>query len=170
MLVAVTILTVFATTTITAFATSQWIDSDEIEDTIKAKNDDGRQAIADADCNPGDTSGVVLGDLIQTQDCDALAANRDNLQQETTGGEEEPPAPETCEECFRAFLTPEQIDEVNPLLSLERFCNFLMDPPVSLQLTEAQFRVELENADVGDEEIDSLVECLLTVGIEFRSE
>ena len=45
-----------------------------------------------------------------------------------------------------------------------------MDPPFSLQLTEAQFREELENADVGDEGIDSLVECLLAVGIEFRSE
>jgi hypothetical protein len=91
MLVAVTISTVSATTTMTAYAAEHSDRSDEIKDTIKAKNDDGRQAIADTDCNPGDTSGVVFGDINQAQDCDALAANRDNIQQEITDGEEPPP-------------------------------------------------------------------------------
>jgi hypothetical protein len=162
MLVAVTISTVSVTTTMTAYATSEWADSDEIKDTIKAKNDDGRQAIADADCNPGDTSGFVFGDINQAQDCDALAANRDITQRETTDGEEEPPAL-TCEECFEKFLTPEQIEDLlaeEEETSLETFCAIS-------QFLEENFRDDLTSIGVDEEEIDSLIECLKAAGVEF---
>jgi len=153
----------------TAYAAEHSDRSDEIKDTIKAKNDDGRQAIADADCNPGDTSGVVLGDIIQAQDCDALAANRDITEQETTDGKEEPPAPETCEECFEAFLTPEEIqayiDASIDADTLGDICNFF---EVNSGLVSREGTVEeLEGIGVDADNINDLIHCLESVGIDF---
>ena len=160
MLVAVTISTISTTTTMTAYATSEWVDSDE----IKAKNDDGRQAIADADCGP--VSGIVHGDV--NQDCDALAANRDITEQETTDGEEEP---ETCEECFEAFLTPEEIQAYIDLIllfpgsTLGDLCNFF---EVNSGLLSREDTVEsLEGIGVDADNINDLIRCLESVGIEF---
>ena len=156
MLVAVTISTISTTTTITAYATSEWVDSDE----IKAKNDDGRQAIADADCGP--VSGIVHRDV--NQDCDALAANRDITEQEITDGEEEPPAL-TCEECFEKFLTLEQIEEVANRIPVG--VGELCDVYLEGQVSEFTFGLLLVSIGVDEEEIDPLIECLKTAGVEI---
>ena len=148
----------------TAYAAEHSDRSDEIKDTFKAKNDDGRQAIADADCNPGDTSGVVLGDINQAQDCDALAANRDITEQEITDGEEEPPAL-TCEECFEKFLTLEQIEEVAD--RNEVGVGELCDKFLESQAVENNLRLLFVSIGVDEEEIDPLIECLKTAGVEF---
>ena len=167
-LVAVTISTVSTTTTMTAYAAEHSDRSDEIKDTIKAKNDDGRQAIADADCNPGDTSGVVLGDIIQAQDCDALAANRDITEQETTDGKEEPPAPETCEECFEAFLTPEEIQAYkDAVFIVGDICNFFEEN--SGLISRESTKEGLAGIGVDADNINDLIDCLESAGIDFAA-
>jgi hypothetical protein len=77
MLIAVTISTISTITIPEAYAAEDWDISEDIKNEIKAKNDDGRQAIAINDC-------FVIGDSVQTQDCDASAANRDIVEEQTT--------------------------------------------------------------------------------------
>ena len=159
-LVVVTISTISTTTTMTAYATSEWVDSDEIKDTIKAKNDDGRQAIADADCGP--VSGIVHRDV--NQDCDALAANRDITEQETTDGEEEPSAPETCEECFKTHLTIEQLLRVMDAFDQETLAGLCANVAAN---TEETARIILVNVAVPEATVDALIQCLKDVGVVF---
>jgi hypothetical protein len=81
--------------------------------------------------------------------------------------------PQTCEECFRAFLTPVQISaylqQLNPTSppTLEEFCNDV-GPGGVFDLSESGFRTSLAGAaDVEFEVIDALIACLERVGVEF---
>jgi hypothetical protein len=83
--------------------------------------------------------------------------------------------PQTCEECFRAFLTQVQISAylqtVNPPSppTLEQFCNDV-GPGSTFDLSESGFRTALAGAaDVEFEVIDALIVCLENVGVEFSA-
>jgi hypothetical protein len=80
--------------------------------------------------------------------------------------------PETCEECFRAFLNANQISAYLAIFSpttpitLEQFCN---DVESGFAIVEAQFRLNLANPSVGlsEDDINALIACLENVGIGF---
>jgi hypothetical protein len=82
--------------------------------------------------------------------------------------------PETCEECFRAFLTPVQISaylqQVNPTSppTLEQFC-IDVGPGGIFDISESAFRTNLASVGVSPEDIELLIACLENVGIEFSS-
>src|SRR5918995_2689976 len=80
--------------------------------------------------------------------------------------------PDTCEECFRAFLNANQISAYLAIFSpttpitLDQFCNNVES---GFAIVEAQFRLNLGNPSVGlsEEDINALIACLENVGIEF---
>jgi hypothetical protein len=71
--------------------------------------------------------------------------------------------PQTCEECFRAFLTQGQITNLIGTTPLEEHCNSLE----SLGVDESAFRENLAFAGVSMTNINALIECLINVGIQF---
>jgi hypothetical protein len=78
-------------------------------------------------------------------------------------------SPTTCEECFEQILTPAQISAylttVGPSATLEQFCEDLESGIFGL--SEGGFRSALESVDVEIADIDALIACLESVGIEF---
>ena len=77
--------------------------------------------------------------------------------------------PTTCEECFEQILTHAQISAylttVSSSATLEQFCEDLESGGFSL--SEAGFRTALASVDVEVADIDALIACLESVGIEF---
>jgi hypothetical protein len=75
-----------------------------------------------------------------------------------------------CEECFKAFLTQEQIKAYlarfdEPFIeTLQEWCNLFEAAGV----THAIFRSSLSEIGVDNEVIDSLVKCLKAAGINFK--
>jgi hypothetical protein len=77
--------------------------------------------------------------------------------------------PQTCEECFRAFLTEDQISDFLPLggsLSLEEFCNSVESG--GFDIDESVFRSNLASIGVSVANINALIECLENSGIQFN--
>lgn len=80
-----------------------------------------------------------------------------------------PPEPQTCEECFTAFLTAEQIAEFeeaisipNPELStIEEVCAFLeSNPPVNLPDNLNAVAFFLQESGIDQPTIDEIIDCL----------
>jgi hypothetical protein len=81
--------------------------------------------------------------------------------------EQLPPEPQTCEECFRAFLSQDEIDAALPIFggsSVENLCNLFMGGIVQ----EQTFRNILQQAGVSAEDVDSLIDCLERIGLIFE--
>jgi peptidoglycan/xylan/chitin deacetylase (PgdA/CDA1 family) len=76
-------------------------------------------------------------------------------------GNEGATQPQTCEVCFSTFLTQEQVEDLST--SSIATCDFLE----AEHRSEEDLREALQNVGVGDEEIDSLIECLEAEGIRF---
>jgi hypothetical protein len=78
-------------------------------------------------------------------------------------------SPTTCEECFEQILTHAQISAylttVSTTATLEQFCEDLESG--GFGLSEAGFRTALASVDVEFADIDALIACLESVGIEF---
>jgi hypothetical protein len=78
-------------------------------------------------------------------------------------------SPTTCEECFEQILTHAQISAylttVSATATLEQFCEDLESG--GFGLSEAGFRTALASVDVEFADIDALIACLESVGIEF---
>jgi hypothetical protein len=78
-------------------------------------------------------------------------------------------SPTTCEECFEQILTHAQISAylttVSTTATLEQFCEDLESG--GFGLSEAGFRTALTSVDVEFADIDALIACLESVGIEF---
>ena len=78
-------------------------------------------------------------------------------------------SPTTCEECFEQILTHAQISAylttLGPSATLEQFCEDLESGIFGL--SEGGFRSALESVDVEIADIDALIACLESVGIEF---
>src|SRR5215208_329322 len=78
-------------------------------------------------------------------------------------------SPITCEECFEQILTHAQISAylttVSATATLEQFCEDLESG--GFGLSEAGFRTALASVDVEFADIDALIACLESVGIEF---
>ena len=78
-------------------------------------------------------------------------------------------SPITCEECFEQILTHAQISAylttVSSSATLEQFCEDLESG--GFGLSEAGFRTALASVDVEIADIDALIACLESVGIEF---
>jgi hypothetical protein len=68
--------------------------------------------------------------------------------------------PETCEECFRAFLTEDQISDLVGSSNLEDYCNAVE----SGNLDENEVRLDLANV-ASMATIDDIIECLQNLGI-----
>ena len=68
--------------------------------------------------------------------------------------------PETCEECFRAFLTEDQISDFVGSATLEGYC----DAIESGSLDENEVRLDLANV-ASMATIDDIIECLQNLGI-----
>jgi hypothetical protein len=77
-----------------------------------------------------------------------------------TDGNGNVPEPETCEECFRAFLTEEQIDFFLGSSTLEDYC----DAVESGNLDETEVRADLAG-DASMADINAIIECLKNLGI-----
>ena len=77
--------------------------------------------------------------------------------------------PTTCEECFEQILTHAQISAylttVSSSATLEQFCEDLESG--GFVLSEAGFRTALASVGVEVADIDALIACLESVGIEF---
>jgi hypothetical protein len=95
--------------------------------------------------------------------------SNDNTLTGTFTGEQNP---QTCEECFEAFLTTDEIDAflveegVQPP-TLTEICSIILNPFVTVN--EQIFRNILTEIDEGPEPIDqdSLIECLTAKGVNF---
>lgn len=80
----------------------------------------------------------------------------------------EPPEPQTCEECFTAFLTPEQIEAFEETLSamtifstIEEVCEELEDlPPEALPGALEDVAGLLEDSGIDQSTIDEIIDCL----------
>ena len=68
--------------------------------------------------------------------------------------------PQTCEECFRAFLTEDQIDVLIGSATLEGYC----DAIESGNLDENDIRADL-TGDASMADIDAIIECLQNLEI-----
>ena len=68
--------------------------------------------------------------------------------------------PQTCEECFRAFLTEDQIDIFLGSATLEMYC----DAIESGNLDENEVRADLAG-DASMADINAIIECLKNLGI-----
>jgi hypothetical protein len=77
-----------------------------------------------------------------------------------TDGNGDVTEPETCEECFRAFLTEDQIDIFLGSATLEGYC----DAIESGNLDEAEVRADLAG-DASMADINAIIECLKNLGI-----
>jgi hypothetical protein len=77
-----------------------------------------------------------------------------------TDGNGNVPEPQTCEECFRAFLTEEEIDAFLGSETLEGYC----DAVESGNINEAQIMVDLAG-DASMDDINAIIECLENLGI-----
>jgi hypothetical protein len=151
MLAAITIIATIAititTTTIAAYAAEDSDDSEGIENVIKAKNDDGNQAIAIADCD---------GDIILN--CDASAG--DITEQEATDGEE------LCEECLEKFDLDVETVSFNLFVDFVDVCPTLRAGIVS----ENNIAVALRSAGALLDEIPDIIECLEEAGAVFTQQ
>ena len=75
----------------------------------------------------------------------------------------------TCEECFNAFLTPEQIDAFLPTQgNFETLADYCADATApNTTVSEAGVRQALTQIGVSQPDIDSLIECLENIGVIF---
>jgi hypothetical protein len=103
-----------------------------------------------------------------------FADQSDNIQQaaaptpvnHTTGNNTTPiPTPKTCEECFKKFLTPGQINGFfnTDIRSLDELCLLLRNEPVPLDV----FKDRLTSLGVTAQVQAELINCLESVGIPF---
>lgn len=77
--------------------------------------------------------------------------------------------PQTCEECFRAFLSETQITAFLPLggsSSLEEFCTTV--GPGGFAIDESVFRTNLGSVGVSTANINALIACLVELGVQFN--
>jgi hypothetical protein len=112
---------------------------------------------AEGNTDPSSIAGN--GDSSQINDFRFICINNNN---NTVIEEEEP---ETCEECFKKFLTPEQFDE-----AFEEIIAFCQDADEGAIFNETLFRLGLAELGVDDIGglVDRLIECLEDAGVEFE--
>jgi hypothetical protein len=125
--------------------------------------DDSAGAIADCDKNDVEDSEF---------DCIAAAATEESVIRDREPTLPPEPEPETCEECFEAFLSQDEIEdleaalqEANQAESLQEFCEGVLEPGF---ISEGEVRNFLTIAGVDEDTQDALIECLEDVGIIFE--
>ena len=101
----------------------------------------------------------------QDKDFDCIINNNNNNTNVVGGGNitdggGNVTEPQTCEECFRAFLTEEQIDIFLGSETLEGYC----DDIESGTLDENEVRMDLAG-DASMADINAIIECLQNLGI-----
>ena len=159
-LLAGTLLTAVTTAMVPAYAGGDDDDHDKRGDGNKQKvEDESAGAIADCDNNEVERAGF---------ECFAIAEIQEGVIRPPE------PEPEICIECFRQFLSPEEIadleavlDEANQAFSLQAFCENVLEQGF---ITEGEVRDFLTSAGVDEETQDALIECLVDVGIMFEPE